>query len=54
MGEVRVIEGGRRPVKLGLQFPQTGTPEFYLWLLIALEMGFLLWVRVAFRGAQGG
>lgn len=48
------IDGGRRTPKLALTLPEAGSPEFYLWVLIALEVGFLLWVRVAFKGVHGG
>jgi hypothetical protein len=54
MAKLAMIEGGRRRPQLGLTLPEVGSPEFYLWVLIALEVGFLLWVRVAFKGAHGG
>ena len=54
MPSLTAIDGGRRKPQLGLTLPEMGSPEYYLWILIALEIGYLLWVRMAFKGAHGG
>jgi hypothetical protein len=51
---VRSIEGGKRNPRLTFALPEYGSPEFWLWVLVLTELGILIWIRAAFRGANGG
>lgn len=49
MGGTRTAVGSRpgsRPVKLG--------DEVYLWILVAVEVGLMGWLRSSFRKHHGG